>query len=97
MTKILNHLRIDAGYSIADVARMMHVDEHTACGWLCGRAYPTADERARLAAIFSVDPDLLLPGGDAASRRNDKLRTRIYTAGGRMFHLDQITRRRARL
>ncbi|MBA2452285.1 MAG: helix-turn-helix transcriptional regulator [Chloroflexia bacterium] len=84
--KNLNHLRIEADYSIADLARMMAVDEQTACRWLCGRAFPNPEEIQRLAAIFSIDPQSLVPDPAKQPGRSDKLRFKFSTAGGRLRH-----------
>lgn len=94
--KNLNHLRIEAGYSIADLARMLAVDERTACRWLCGREYPGPDEIGQLAAIFSVEPESLIPGPSKQPGRSDKLRVKISSAGGRLLHNDGLSRKRAR-
>lgn len=91
----LNHLRIEAGYSIADLARMMAVNEQTACRWLCGRDYPNPDEIEQLAAIFSVDPQSLVPGPAKQPGRSDKLRVKLSTAGERLRHGNGLNRGRA--
>jgi transcriptional regulator with XRE-family HTH domain len=93
--KNLNHLRIEAGYSIADLARMMAVDERTACRWLCGHDSPNLDEIERLAAIFSIDPQSLVPDPAKHSGRSDKLRVKLSTASDRFRHGDGVNRGRA--
>ena len=72
--KNLNHLRIDAGCSIAELARMMHVDERTVCLWLSGHDEPDPDERQRLAAILQVDPETLSEDSIPNRSRRENLR-----------------------
>lgn len=92
----LNHLRIEAGYSISELARMMAVDDRTACRWLSGRDCPSPDEIVQLAAIFSVDPASLAPSPAKQPGRTDKLRVKMSTAGERFRGNDGLPRRRAR-
>jgi transcriptional regulator with XRE-family HTH domain len=86
--KHLNQLRIAAGYSIADLADKMHVDETLACRWLCGLSRPTRAQREQLARILWVDPQMLDdPLDEELPRRSERLRQRLTAAGGRI--LDQ--------
>lgn len=94
--KMLNHLRIEAGYSITELAQMMGVENDVACRWLCGSAYPTPDETERLAAIFEVEPHSLQPLPSKEAGRSDKLRGKISTAGDRIRSGEAIHRRRVR-
>lgn len=96
MMKHLNQLRVDAGYSIADLARMMHVDERTACRWLSGRDNPSTDQRGQLARILCVDPETLHDDDAPTHRRGEHLRARLAVAGGRLWGSDHFQRRRAR-
>ena len=94
--KNLNHLRIEAGYSIAGLARMMAVDEQMACRWLSGRDYPNSDEIERLAAIFSIDPQSLVSGPVKQPGRSDKLRVKLSTTGDRLRQGNGLNRKRVR-
>jgi transcriptional regulator with XRE-family HTH domain len=54
--KHLNALRIDAGYSILDIARLLNVDDVTACRWLSGISVPDDDQKQQLAELLNVSP-----------------------------------------
>ena len=83
--KRLNQFRIEAGYSIADIARSTGVDQSTACRWLCGTAYPEAEQREKLAALFGVDAqELDEHDAETARRRIDRFRSRL-TVSRRMM------------
>lgn len=81
----LNQLRIDAGYSIAEIARLMQVDEATACDWLCGRVEPTPEQQRQLAFLLRVQPEEL----DGPVRHAGRLRRRM-TAMGTRFHQQRL-------
>lgn len=82
--KRLNQFRIDAGYSIADIASAAGVDESTACRWLSGTAEPDEEQAAKLASIFGIDPhDFDEPEPTETGRRFDRLRSR-FAAPGRL-------------
>lgn len=79
--KRLNRLRIDAGLTIADVARAAGVDDAVACGWLSGTSWPDDREQSILAALFDVHPDELdEPELDEQPRRIDRIRNRLSTS-----------------
>lgn len=88
--KNLNHLRIEAGYSIADLARMMDVKTEIVCRWLCGSNYPDPAQIDRLAHIFDIAPQSLIASPSKPPRRSDKLRGKISNVG------DTLHRKRAR-
>jgi transcriptional regulator with XRE-family HTH domain len=78
--KHLNQLRIDAGYSIADIARIANVSEATACRWLSGTGQPDIHQQRILATTFGVDIDELDERESTPqSRPMDRLRHRLTT------------------
>lgn len=81
--KQLNELRLDAGYTIADIARLTGVDEVTACRWLCGNARLDPDQKQRLATVLGVDPWQLDDRPVIGVRRIDRLRGRLGGTGFR--------------
>lgn len=83
--KHLNTLRIDAGYSIDDIARLTGVDAVTACQWLCGNACPGHQHLDRLADILGVEVEEIdePPSEEAPPRRIDRLREKLVAVGGR--------------
>lgn len=91
----LNQLRLDAGYSIADVARLMQVDENVVCGWLSGKEVPPPEQRQELARILRVSPDAL---DDApAVPRPVSLRDHISASFSRLRSQNPGSRGSARL
>lgn len=82
--KCLNQLRLEAGYSITDVCRLMDVDQDTVCRWLSGTSTPNYEQRARLACLLDVDVLVL---GDIKRKvdptRMTRLRDRLVAAGSR--------------
>lgn len=81
--RTLNLLRIEAGCSIADLARLMRVDQSTACAWLSGHDDPDPEQRRKLATILHVEP-VALEEELAAPDRAGRLRGRLSTAGSRL-------------
>lgn len=82
--KRLNQLRLESGYSITDIALLMRVDEETACQWLSGRQLPDRRQQEQLAAIFRVQVHDLDGEEPETSKRIDKLRNRLASAGIRV-------------
>ena len=80
----LNRLRIDAGYSIADIARLMQVQEHIACGWLSGTVEPHPEQRRKLARILHVSPDALMDAPRPERQGGDSLLNRLAGSYARM-------------
>jgi transcriptional regulator with XRE-family HTH domain len=79
--KHLNALRMEAGYSILDVARLLNVDDVTACRWLSGVAEPDDNQKQQLAELLEVHPaDLDDDRAGEATGRVARLRRRISTA-----------------
>ena len=81
----LNRLRIEAGYSISDLARITGVDDVTACRWLCGNARPDRQQQEHLAAVLGVTIRALdEPEPEQMSTRKiDRLRDRLLAAASR--------------
>ena len=79
--KHLNALRIEAGFSILDIARLLNVDDVTACRWLSGQAVPDDDQKQQLAELLQVPPaDLDDDSPDETTGRVARFRRKISTA-----------------
>ncbi len=80
----LNQLRLEAGYSISDIALLMRVDEETACQWLSGQELPDSQQQEQLALMFRVQVHDLNGEEPATTNRIDRLRDRLASAGIRV-------------
>lgn len=87
----LNLLRIEAGWSIADLARRLRVDQSTVCNWLSGQTCPAPHQLRALARLLRVEMHVLDSAGSGAQQRTG-LRGRFVALGSRFRAQDPRSR-----